>query len=229
MKPTIIACMHGNEPYGKQVIAKLPKDTPAFIANEKAVEENLRFINQDLNRSFPGKKNGNHEEMVAFNLLKKIKNHDHVIDLHSSSNDCPMFGIITKPTLEKIMFAKKLGLKKLVIMPEVFGSGGALIDHVKCGISIEVGPHERKKNVNEVLELISNMDNQKDIALEIFRVEEVVKKKTGQIKMKNFQNIEKGQIIQGKTKAKKDFTAVLVNEKAYKSILCLAAKKMITI
>ena len=48
-------------------------------------------------------------------------------------------------------------LKKLVIMPDFFASGKALIDFVKCGISLEVGPHDRKQNVDEAVNSIKSL------------------------------------------------------------------------
>ena len=105
----IVCCLHGNERYGFEV-SKNQSFFPFFLSNKKAFIEDKRFIDTDLNRCFPGKLEGNHEEKLAYNLIKKLKHFYYVIDLHSSSNNCPMFGIITKPNNEKIEFAKILGL-----------------------------------------------------------------------------------------------------------------------
>ncbi len=226
----IVCCLHGNERYGFEV-SKNQSFFPFFLSNKKAFIENKRFIDNDLNRCFPGKINGNYEEKLAYNLMKKLKDFYYIIDLHSSSNNCPMFGIITKPNQEKIEFAKKLGLKKLVIMPEFFASGKALIDFVDCGISIEVGPHNRKENVEEASRLIKNItENKIDGNIEIFEVFDIIKKSKENVLINNFDNIAKGQIIAGDTSgnqiAEYDFTAVLVGEESYKDILCLASRRL---
>jgi len=227
----IVCCLHGNERYGFEV-SRSQSFFPFVFANKKAYIENKRFINTDLNRSFPGKPNGNHEERLANYLMKKLKSFYYVLDLHSSSNTCPIFGIITKPNKEKIEFAKQLGLKRLVIMPESFASGKALIDFVPCGISIEVGPHDRRENLREANELIKNIiesktNNNND--LEIFEVFGTIKKSKENILINNFDSIKKGDILakdnSGNQIAESDFTAVLVNEEAYKDVLCLACKK----
>jgi tryptophanyl-tRNA synthetase len=235
MKIAIIAGIHGNENYGLEVIKKLPPNIHFFIANKKALKQNKRFIDEDLNRIFPGKQDGCHEEKLAYQLTKKLKDYDYVIDLHSSSNYCPLFGIITKPNKEKIELAKKLGLNKLVIMPNKFATGKALIDHVKCGISLEIGPHDKKQNIEEVLSVMKNLnkseeDNGANNSIEFFEVMGIIKKQAENILISNFQQIKKDQIIaidQNKKQiAEEDFTAVLVNEASYNRVLCLAAKPL---
>ena len=230
MKVAVVCCLHGNEPYGLEVAKESAPSFPFFIGNKIALERKVRLVETDMNRCFPGKANGNYEERMANNLVKKLKKYDYVIDLHSSSNYCPLFGIITKPNKEKIKFAKMLGLKRLVIMPEFFASGKALIDFVKCGISLEVGPHEKKENVREVLKAIDNFFNNKNNGnVKIFEVFDIIKKDYSEVLINNFDKIKNGQIISriGKNKqtSKFDFTAVLVNEESYGDILCLACRK----
>ena len=58
MKIAVVCCLHGTEPYGLEVVKRLPASLSFFIGNEKALKENRRFIDSDLNRSFPGKENG---------------------------------------------------------------------------------------------------------------------------------------------------------------------------
>jgi tryptophanyl-tRNA synthetase len=230
-KLVIVCCLHGNERFGLDV-CKSQSLFPFVLANEKALEENKRFIDADLNRVFPGNFQGNHEEKLAAELTENLKSFEYVLDLHSSSNECPLFGIITKPNEEKIEFAKKLGLKKLVIMSPSFASGKALIDFTNCGISLEVGPHERSENIDEVLELINNFAGGKNYNndLEIFEVVSIVKKLGREILIKNFEPVFNGQVISQDTnfeqKAEYDFVPVLVGEKAYGDTLCLACKKI---
>lgn len=232
MKKTALICfLHGNEGYGLKV-CKTQTLFPFFIGNPLAVEKKVRFVDVDMNRCFPGKKNGKTEERFAFELLEKLKNFDFVIDLHSTSNSCPIFGIITQPSKEKIEFAKKMGLKKLVIMPEHFASGKALIDFVKCGISLEVGPHNRKESVSETLNLLDNLSEDKNYneKLEIYEVKKIIEKRATNILIKNFDFVKKGDSIavdnEFVQKAEKDFFAILVGEESYKDILCLAAERI---
>lgn len=233
MKIAVVCCLHGTEPYGLEVVKKLPVSIYFFVGNKKALKQNKRFIETDLNRCFPGNNFGNHEEKIASKLYKKLKDFDYVIDLHSSSNVCSVFGIITNPKNEKIELAKKLGLKRLIIMKESIASGKALIDFVKCGISIEVGPHNRLQNIEEVLDLISNLIENKNYSNDIiiYKVFKVIKKEKYNILINNFEEINENQIIAedltGKQLSTEKFIAILVDEEAYKDILCLAAKEVL--
>jgi succinylglutamate desuccinylase len=225
----IVCCLHGNERYGLSV-CESQSLFPFVLANERALKENKRFIDADLNRIFPGKPNGNYEEKRAIELSEQLKSFNYVLDLHSSSNECPLFGIITKPNKDKIEFAKKLGLNRLVIMPTTFASGKTLIDFVNCGISLEVGPHERKENINEVLELLNNFSEGKNYKenIEIFEVFSIIKKQSENILIKNFIDVKKGQEIAKNQFVEFDFIPVLVGEEAYGEVLCLAARKIHT-
>lgn len=229
MKIAIVCCLHGDEKYGLKIAKRLSSHFPFFIGNPLAMRKKKRFIDSDLNRSFPGRKEGNYEERRANYLYKKLRKFDYVIDLHSSSNKCPAFGIITKPNKRKIEFVRRLGLKRVVIMQESFMGGKSLIDFVKCGISIEIGPHGMKENVQEVLGLIHNLDKRRRENTDFFQVIDIIKKEANRVLIKNFQEVKRGDLIaSGRKKqfAKKDFIPVLANEKAYKDVLCLACRKV---
>ena len=227
MKLAIICCLHGTEPCGLAVAKQFSPNIPFFVGNKAALEKSVRFIDADLNRCFPGNINGNHEEKIAYDLLKKVEGFDFIVDLHSSSNACPLFGLITKPNSRKIEFARNLGLSKLVIMPGSFANGKALIDFAKYGISLEIGPHHKKENIDEAAGHIRHFLEKKpaNIAMEIFEVFSVIKKQGTQTAIKNFEDIKKGSLIAAGQHAEFDFTAVLVDEESYDGVLCLACRK----
>ncbi|MFH1065150.1 MAG: succinylglutamate desuccinylase/aspartoacylase family protein [Nanoarchaeota archaeon] len=227
MKLAIVCCLHGTEPYGLAVAEQFSPEINFFVGNKEALEKAVRFIGADLNRCFPGNINGNHEERIAYDLLKKLESFDFIVDLHSSSNACPLFGLITKPNSRKIELARNLGLSKLVIMPDSFANGKALIDFTKCGISLEIGPHQKKENIDEVAGHIRHFLEKKQAndAMEIFEVFSVIKKQGTQAAIKNFENVKKGSLIATGQYAEFDFTAVLVDEDSYEGILCLACRK----
>lgn len=232
MKKTIaiVVCIHGTERYGLSFKIRRGLNVPVFIGNPKALKKNVRFIDKDLNRVFPGNENGCYEERRAKKLLEKLKSFDVIIDLHSSSNTISIFGIITKPNTEKINLARAMGLKKLVIMPERFSGGKALIDNVDCGISLEVGPHKRKKNFNEVFDLIINLSkNSFNKRMEIYEVFDVIEgDKNFGLLIENFRKVKKGQRILQREEffSEFDFIPILVGEEAYCNILCLASRKL---
>jgi len=120
MKILVIGGMHGNEPLGLAVV-KLFKTKPQsgvdfVIANKQAVKNDCRFIGQDLNRSFPGKKDGLAEEKRALELLEMCKGYDLVLDFHNThcpGNDCGFVGQTASPFLYQAAWV--LGLRRVIV------------------------------------------------------------------------------------------------------------------
>lgn len=54
------------------------------------------FDYADLNRSFPGKKQGNYTQQVAAKIFSLVKDSDCVLDLHTFTMISPLIGILTK-------------------------------------------------------------------------------------------------------------------------------------
>jgi len=232
-KIAIIGAVHGNEKVGVTVIEKLGGQVFGIIANEGAYRNNVRFIDQDLNRSFPGKAEGNHEEKLAFHLSQVIKNFDYLIDLHSFSFEGDPFAILTKRSKAHFQLVRKLGIRKVVLMSPELASGRSLIDHCPCGVSIEVGKHNLKLTKQRAEKYVTNalIGQEKKTKITYFQVIKVILKRKDEKlidKVKNFQYVRKGTVIARGTKcelkAPFGFYPILAREKAYPEILCLAAK-----
>ena len=121
MKILVVGGMHGNEPLGIELVKmfrrKQIKNVNAVFANEKAIEKNCRFVNQDLNRSFPGNTDSRvYEEKRASYLLNLCKKYDLVIDFHNTycpNNDCTFVGESANKNLYNI--SAYFGLYKIII------------------------------------------------------------------------------------------------------------------
>jgi succinylglutamate desuccinylase len=230
----VVVCLHGNELVGLHVKESMGKEGVKFIiGNLKAIEKNTRYIDSDLNRSFPGSQFGGYEEKRAAEILKEVSGFENVVDIHSSECNMGLFGIITKPNKEKINLAKRLSLKKVVIMSEDLAKGGALIDYHKCGISLEIGPHrDIEKNAEEIIKSIKSLHEEKGIESEpeFYFVFDLIKgDNIKDYHVENFQEVKKGQIVaEGEIKhyAEHGFFPIFAGEKAYDGIICLAAKKI---
>src|SRR4030042_5415446 len=96
-KIVFITGVHGDEYSPVKVMDKL-NVYPYLIANPQAMKIKKRYLETDLNRSFPGCLIGSYEEKLAINLLKKLKEYSAVVDLHTASCSTPPFVIITKNT-----------------------------------------------------------------------------------------------------------------------------------
>ncbi|MBI2144539.1 succinylglutamate desuccinylase/aspartoacylase family protein [Candidatus Woesearchaeota archaeon] len=156
----VIGCIHGNEFYGKEVLARLRKlkirkgTLVTVFANQKAHDRKQRFVKQDLNRSFPGTWEGNHEQRLAAKIMKAIRKSDFVVDLHSSSTSTPPFIILSRITKEHLRFLERIPVERVVYMHKRIASGKALIDHCKCGVSLEMGKHAKANLARDTYEIV---------------------------------------------------------------------------
>ena len=247
----VIGCVHGDELIGQKVINKLRGLTISggtlvtVIANVRAVELRKRFIDRDLNRSFPGNPEGNHEERLAHNLLPLIKKADFVLDIHSTTTDTTSAIILTKINKSIRQLLHVFNPKRIVVMKQEVGKS-ALVGHCKAGISFEYGKDKSEKAYKETLVDIINI-------LEEYGIIEKKKKRVSNISrrteyfqifgtlarpigfsleknIKNFSLIKRGEIIarynEHTQKASRNFYPVLFGEKAYKEIWGFMAKKI---
>lgn len=226
-KILFIVASHGDEPMGLKVVERLFKGKTKnkfdyLIGNPKALKNNARFIDTDLNRIYPGKPKGNIEETVAYNILKFIKknNYDYIIDLHSTVSKTGTFIIITKPSTKNLGLALMFDIKKIVIWPKSKESTGSLSSFVKCGVEIESGPKNDEKIIknlenilNKFIEGSNNKDNIKDKirGKEFYMITGKIKSKKIAPKLKDFKKNGK-------------FYPLFVNQ--YEGMLCYKMKKI---
>lgn len=237
----VVGCLHGNELIGKKIIFRLRKlrinngTLITVIANEKAIKKRKRFIKQDLNRSFPGKKGGNYEERLASDLLKVTKKADFVLDIHSTTTDVKNLVIITKTDKATLNLARSIKPKKIVLMKKDIAKK-AFINYCKTGVSLEYGKDNSKSTYDNIFNAImfllekNNMifgkkRKIKNRRIEYYRIKGAVRKTKNDILMKNIKNfklVEKEKVFatrNGKAiLAKEDFYPVLFGGKSYENI-----------
>lgn len=166
MKILIIGCQHGDEKLGEKVIGRFGskgyKGVDFILANEKAAKRNVRYIDQDLNRSFPGDPNGNYEERRAAEILPIIQSVDIVIDIHTTTSEVKMVPIITSLNAEIERVINLTTAREIVIMGDE-AVKQSLIGHARAGISLEFGLaySQTEDAINEVQRVIEGLINDK--------------------------------------------------------------------
>lgn len=250
-------CTHGSERVGLKVakfFSKLKIENGTLIiniANTKAVEMRKRFVDSDLNRVFPGKKNGNHEERLAYQMVNFIQSFDCVIDVHSTETGVDSTLIVTRywRTLKPLLMA--IAPKRIVFMSAT--KSNALISQAQQGIAFEYGKDKDPKTYRETVRGVSRallhlglismtalpkkgrgigvVSNRK---IDFFEAYSVLEKPEGFIvkgSIKNFALLRKGALIGhnpstgSKLRATKSFYPVLFGNNSYKSIFGFIAKK----
>lgn len=244
----IIGCLHGDELIGKRVISTLKKvkikngRLITIIGNERAVRMKRRFVNQDLNRSFPGVKNGNHEECLAHDLRSKLSDVDFVIDIHSTTTNVRDLAIITRKNKKTLELVNLFSPKRVALIVANIGKK-ALTYHCKAGISLEYGKDKdsnvEKKILRDIMTMLANLDmvdfksKVKKNSSEFYKITGLIKKQVGfelNNEIKNFKIVKTGNLIAlnglKKKKAKFDFYPILFGKNSYRDIYGFAAEKV---
>jgi len=228
----IVTGVHGNEQLPIKVVKKCFPSIKYLVANPKAVQKKVRYIETDLNRSFPGKENGSLEEKCAQKLLPVLKKYDCILDLHTSTCPTPPFTIITKYDQKHVDLALRTGVKRIVLMNKDFASGRALIDHVSLGVSLEAGPDKDVRTEQIIKQALINVLNKKKSESVSFYQIVGILRKTNKYesltkKLQPFKLVRQGEYITNqKRKVDRDFYPVLPRSKSYQNFLCLMAKRL---
>lgn len=139
-KVTLIGGVHGNEFFGRTVFRYFAKNIEKYpgitlvLANNEALSKRRRGVDGDLNRSFPGNPNGNHEERLAADMLEVIEPNSYIIDIHTTPSKLTMVPIITNLSSGTQQIINHLPNRHIVYMKAGFGS---LISQFQNSISLE--------------------------------------------------------------------------------------------
>ena len=116
----VIGGIHGDEPCGVQAIERfcsgalidaIQRPVKLIIANERALEANMRYIEGDLNRLFPGDPESElYEERLAFDLYQEIKDCT-TLGFHSTISFDEPFGTFANLTPQKATIMQALPLE----------------------------------------------------------------------------------------------------------------------
>ncbi len=155
----LIMATHGNEKIGLET-AKILEDSglekyfDVLIANPRALDKNVRFIEADLNRSYPGNKTSKlYEQKIASDNLKVAKKYKYIIDIHEANWGTDDFIIVPRYKLPKKFPLKYINLRKVLLWPDPKGPISQILDN---SIELEFGMRDRDriKAVNKAVKII---------------------------------------------------------------------------
>jgi len=237
---TVTGSIHGDEPVGKKAIEEILEKDLEFlrpvqfiVVNEEALELDKRFVEVDLNRSFPGFKESEiREERLAAQLLDQIGD-SKVLDIHSThSFDRPFANAKSFEDLEMEMI-KASGAEYAVKFEE---GEETLTDYV-TGITLEAGLQHSNQAVENAVNVIENFLAYFGVIDAEFGASDPEKfvhqeKVEGdwEFLKENFQKVEKGEVYgrrEGEQlRAEEDFYPVLMSTNGYDGILGHKASKV---
>lgn len=158
----IVTCLHGKEQCGKAAMEALldrglsiTGDVRFVVANERAMtapDGPQQYLDDDLNRSFPGDPDGrSHERRLAAELLADVRD-CRVLDVHSTLSDGRPFALFLPENDRRLVAAT--GVDIAVDVRNRAGRG-ALIEFVD-GVSVECGLRGTQSAVDNARTVIRN-------------------------------------------------------------------------
>lgn len=236
----IVGSLHGDEPCGKRAIERFldsdyEVEAPVkfIIANEEALEQNQRFLDTDLNRSFPGDpESESHEERLAAEIMKEVKGKK-VLDLHTTQSYPGPFATFSNLNDTTLSLIRSAGVGYAVLFPS---DSGALNEKVD-GIVVETGYQQTEQAVENGYSIIVNFLAAEGVINaeyklsepEIFEYYETVEG-DWEFVAENFKQIEKGEVYARRDgeelRAEESFYPILMSTSGYEGKLGFKAKKI---
>jgi succinylglutamate desuccinylase len=227
-------CTHGDEHIGQEIFRNYPYGSNQYfewksiLSNPEANYINQRFVDQDLNRSFPGKKDGNYEQNRAFQITQILPNFDFVIDFHQTTSKMDDIIFINSSNPEVLQICQSFEAEHIIILNNSFGGENKLlIDVCQRGIAIEYSRSgDFKEECSRIINDVENILNQKKskVAKKIYSlIGKVPISKSQSLNWKNFKEIQVSEL----EKLNLDFNhhdkpifPIFISEKAYPETYC---------
>ena len=164
-----VCCTHGNEQVGCFIHDNYSTgknhnfEWKSIIANPQAMSLNKRYIEQDLNRVFPGKADGNYEERLAYQISQILPSHDLVLDWHQSITNMSDTIFVKKLTPNLKEVCQYFDIAHIVELDKGQGGyQGTLISQVENGIALEYGNlHNHQDACRRVQRSLSGLLNKR--------------------------------------------------------------------
>jgi hypothetical protein len=154
----VVAGVHGDEPCGVRGIEAVLADPPTFrrsvrfvVANERALMDGVRYVDEDLNRTFPGDADAAaHERRLAADLLAAVEGMT-TLALHSTQSYAGPFALVDAVDREAATICAHLPIDAVVEAAAY--ADGRLIDYpgtieVECGLQ---GSEAAATNATELI------------------------------------------------------------------------------
>jgi len=236
----VLGSVHGDEPCGKRAIERflseeheVKKPVKLIIVNEKALEEDKRYLEADLNRSMPGDEDSDlYEERLAAKLFEEIKGLK-VLDIHSTRSYPEPFATIKDLEDSTKNMVESTGVEKAVVFEE---GSGSTTEHVE-GVIIESGYQGSDEAAENAYKVMKNFlaaqgaieDEYTVSEPDYYRYKDTVEGDYTFL-AENFRKVEKGQVYarnqEIELKAEKDFYPVLMSTDGYEGMLGFKAEKI---
>lgn len=240
----IVACVHGDELCGKRGIDQFLDTDPTFLkpvkfilANEAAMAAGTRFVDEDLNRCFPGNPEGDtHEKRLAAALSAELDGCA-FIDLHSTRSSPKPFALVGRVDDTTVQLVRATGLSPLVdigyVSRGMIGYVGGVA--IECGLLGSDGAAENAADViANFLAATGVVDGEYELSdPTLFKVFNQVTGSEYEFIAENFELVERGETFARREEARlvadEEFYPVLMSTDGYDETVGFQADRLGTL
>ena len=207
----VVGAIHGDEPCGSVAVEAVLDADPEVVrpvklvvANEKALERGVRYVEEDLNRAFPGSRDAvTHEGRLAHDLLTEIRGCE-ILSLHSTRSYAAPFALVDEMegharsicpylSVEAVVETSQYSQGRLIAYPEVI--------ELECGLQRSAVAAENAKSlVREFLVatgvLPGDAEPPRHHPLSVFRLDQRIPKEVADsydVFVENFERVAEGE------------------------------------
>ncbi|MFB6191919.1 MAG: succinylglutamate desuccinylase/aspartoacylase family protein [Haloarculaceae archaeon] len=246
----IVGGIHGDEPCGRRAVERLLADDPdvdrpvkLVVANEEALERNARYVEEDLNRAFPGDPDGTtHESRLAAELTRELRGCT-VFSLHSTRSYAAPFALVDELgatarsicpslTVEAVVETAEFSVGRLIAVQDVVD-----VVEVECGLQGSEGAARNAVSLcYEFLAATGALPRDGEPALghavPVFRLTRQIPKPVGggpfRVFARNFERVAAGEAFAAAADeefvAEESFYPVLLSPDGYEDVFGYAAE-----
>ena len=207
----IVGGIHGDEPCGPAAVealldADLDVERPVklVVANEKALSHGVRYVDEDLNRAFPGAPDADtHEGRLAHDLLNELRGCE-ICSLHSTRSYAAPFALVQETSGYARSVCSYLSVEALVETVQ-FSEGRLLgypdVVELECGLQRSATAAENAKRLSREFlvatgVLAGDEEPRRRHPLPVFRMEKQIPKPeadTYEVFVDNFERVAEGE------------------------------------
>jgi succinylglutamate desuccinylase len=234
----IVGGIHGDEPCGPRAIEALLQADPdparpvkLIVANEEARARNLRYVEEDLNRAFPGAPDADtHEGRLAHDLLAELRDCV-VFSMHSTQSYGGPFALCDTVDALTRSACPYLAVDALVETSQF--SDGRLIERpnvleVECGLQgSEAAAENAERLIREFLAAVGALPGEphEDREVPVYRMCRRIPKRRGdryEVFAENFERVNAGEAFAAvdgeQLVAEEPFYPILMSSYGYEDV-----------
>lgn len=250
-KTAVVGAIHGDEPCGEYAVRALLDERPPvqrpvklIVANEEALASEQRYVDTDLNRSFPGDPDAaSHEGRLAAALAEELRGCT-VLGLHSTQSYDGMFALVDEigPTAGSV--CPRLSIDAVVETKDanegrIFAVAPDTIE-IECGLQGSAQAAENAVTVTrEFLSatgVLPNAGGPRQVDLPVFQLRGPIPKRsadTYDVYVSNFEEVTAGEIFAAvddeNVVADEPFHPVLLSSYGYEDVFGYRAERVGTL